>query len=61
MDALTLFMVLLLGMTLPIAAIVIVVLLDVAVVAWMAIHQAIRGLPDVGHAVRAHWTRAAHT
>ena len=61
MDAMTLFMLLLLGMTLPIAAIVIVVLVDVAVLAWMAIHQAYRGLTDVGHAVRVRWARAAHT
>ena len=39
MDAMTLFMVLLLGMATPVVAIVIAVIVDLVVVAWMAIHE----------------------
>jgi hypothetical protein len=39
MDAMTLFMVLLLGMATPIVAIAIAVIVDLVVVAWMAIHE----------------------
>ena len=38
MDAMTFFMVLLLGMATPIVAIALAVIVDVVVVAWMAIH-----------------------
>lgn len=60
MDAMTLFMLLLLGMTFPIAAIAVAILIDVAVLTWMAIHRAYRGLVDFGHTVRVHRIRAAH-
>lgn len=60
MDAMTLFMLLLLGMAFPIAAIVVATLIDVAVLTWMAVHRAYRGLADFGHTVRVHRIRAAH-
>jgi hypothetical protein len=60
MDAMTLFMLVLLGMTFPIVAIVVAVLVDLAVMAWMAVDVTRRGVADWGQAVRVHWIRAAH-
>lgn len=60
MDGMTFFLILLLGMTVPIIAIVAAVLFDMAVVAVMGIISAYRGITDWGHGVRVHWARAAH-
>jgi hypothetical protein len=60
MDAMTLFMLVLLGMTFPIVAILAAVLFDVAVIAWMAVDAAFRGLTDFGHTIRVRWIHAAH-
>lgn len=61
MDGMTLFMILLLGMTVPIAALLLVILLDVAVLCWIAVRAAYRGLADFGHTVRVHRVRAVHS
>ena len=60
MDGMTLFMLVLLGMTFPIVAIVVAVLVDLAVMAWMAFDTAYRGMADWGQAVRVHLIRSAH-
>lgn len=60
MDGMTLFMLVLLGMTVPIVAIVVAVLVDLAVMAWMALDATYRGVADWGHAVRVHLVRPTH-
>jgi hypothetical protein len=51
MDGMTLFMLVLLGMAIPIVAIVVAVIVDLAVMAWIALDATYRGVADWGHAV----------
>lgn len=52
MDGMTLFMLLLLGMTVPIGAVVIAILVDMAIVGWMAARTAYRGVYDWRHSTQ---------
>ncbi|HZO18320.1 MAG TPA: hypothetical protein VFB46_04990 [Gemmatimonadaceae bacterium] len=49
MDGMTLFLILLLGMTIPIAAVVIAILVEAAIVGWFAARTAYRGVTAWRH------------
>jgi hypothetical protein len=52
MDAMTLFMVLLLGLSMPILAIGIAILIDIGVMSWTAVHEFYLDVAGVAHRLR---------